>query len=270
MCYNVETIEDIERCEENGNAKIDLSHGELTYTGYDYYENNKLVGAYYVGEINEDGVFFLVKTDNPTPTIESGVMKCKILNNSSFYDGFINQIEKDYGNVNLKNNFYKSILSEVDYPHIETALAFAIIYFPMAGAVFLTIMCIIWLRIPELHPLSRQLLNFGTDKAGVIEEIDSQMNYGLLLKTKHFIVTKEYLIVTTLYGTEIVKTDFVRYISKHIIVKRNIKGRKKNRCVVTLSNPEKMYFEHVFKDEREVDEMLDILEKQCTNLVRNE
>ncbi len=270
MCYNVETIGDIERCEEKGNTKLELSHGELTYTGYDYYENDKLVGAYYIGEINEDGVFFLVKTNNPIPTIESGVIRCKILSNSSSYDGLVGQIEKDYGSVNLENNFYKSILSEVDYPYIETALAFAVIYFPMASAVFLTVMCIIWLRIPESHPLSRQLLHFGTDKRGVIEELDSQMNYGLLLKTKHFIVTKEYLIVTTWYNTEIVKADFVKYISKHIIVKRNTKEKRKNRCVITLSNPEKMYFEHIFKDEREVDEMLDILEKQCTNMVRNE
>ena len=150
---------------------------------------------------------------------------------------------------------YPRLISEIDYPYVYNIIVYVVIVLPMVVAVFIFCSSILFVFSPGKHPNGKQLLAFGTDKEAIIHEINSQIRHQLVMKTKHTLITKEYMIVKSLFVTDIIKIDYIQYISKHVNRKNIFTGRKKI-YKLTMSNPEKMFYEHNFVNQLEVDKIV--------------
>ena len=91
--------------------------------------------------------------------------------------------------------------------------------------------------------------------------LTSFLNNLYLLYSKHhynYYITDEYLVISNWRTTDFIRIDYIKYISKHVITKMH--GRKQVYRL-TMSNPEKMFYEHDFKLESCADEIMEALVK---------
>lgn len=244
-CHDAESIEEVQNWQEQECSNVRISIPQMKYTGYDYYEDGKQTGAYYYSFFEEQCVFFLIKTKEPEPVLENQVVKGKVLDDSASLDAMKHEFAKELGlEYEAFNAFVNPLLiSEVDYPYLETALLLLAIIVPYIVTGLIILCSIFWILQPYRHPSVRQLSEFG-DRRLVYEEICSQMKNRLVQHNFHYYVTEEYLVISNLYTTDFIRIDYIRYISRHIIQKK-----KKQVYRLTMSNPEKMFYEKDFDSE---------------------
>jgi hypothetical protein len=114
---------------------------------------------------------------------------------------------------------------------------------------------VVWTIQPEKHPSTKSLGEFG-DRTLVYQEIKSQLQRNELVHKYHYYFTDEYLILNNWFTTDFIRVDFIRYISKHVIRRANGKYQIYR---LTMSNPEKMFYEKDFRLENCVDEIMEEL-----------
>lgn len=74
------------------------------------------------------------------------------------------------------------------------------------------------------------------------------------------------MIYTTLTDTIIIKIAKILYISKHILPKKKWANKLTPSYKLTLSNQNEMLYEFVFHDEKEIDEIMNVLITLCPNI----
>lgn len=259
-CHTVSSLEEMQEwyVQHCYNVQYDVS--QLKYTGYDYYENETRIGAYYYTFVGDRCLFVLVKTKNPEAVIESRHIRGKILHDSAHLEAMIDEFVADTG---LEKDAFLSIvypmmLSEVDYPFFETMLIWMLIIVPYIISIATIFLCIAWMIQPYKHPSTKVFSDFG-DRQLVYQEIKSQLKWENVIHRYHYYFTKEYLIISDWFTTDFIRIDFIRYISKHVISKVN---GKRQIYRLTMSNPEKMFFEKDFKLEECADEIMEELIKR--------
>lgn len=266
--HQVTTIKELNSLEEEGYSNVKLSVKKATYLGYDYYVGNKLKGSYYYAILDDTPIVVLIEGKKRQLQIDDYVIKGKIIGNNADYEYIINNFSRDsgIGTDDLSNMFYGGIISEIDYPFIYTAFLYCLIIIPIMFTLGLIFANVIYVFYPYKHPLAKRLLAFGSNKEAVIYEIDSQMRNRMVMRTKHSIMTEEYVIIHTIFITEVIKIDYIKYISKHVETRKMIGFIKLVKYKLTISNPERMYFEYDFSDLVEVDKVIEELILLCPNL----
>lgn len=263
-CHTVSSLEEIKEQYGQHCYNVQYTVSELKYTGYDYYESERRIGAYYYTFIGDRCLFVLVKTKEPEPVIESRHIRGRILHDSAHLEAMIDEFVTDTG---LEKEAFMSIvyplmLSEVDYPLLETMLMWLLIIVPYIVSVVTIFLCIAWIARPYKHPSTRVFSDFG-DRQLVYQEIKSQMKWENVIHKYNYYFTSEYLILSGWFKTDFVRIDFIRYISKHVISSAN---GKRQIYRLTMSNPEKMFFEKDFNLEACADEIMEELIKRNPNI----
>ncbi len=266
--YAVSSIEELEQVEEYGFNNISMNIKKATYSGYDYYENNNRVGSYYYTIIDGKGLLVLIKGRQPLDILENYRLKGKIINNNPSLEYIITQFSKDTGleYSEIDNIIYSGIISEIDYPYVYNFLVYFMVLFPAIITILAVIANFVFMYYPHTHPQARQLLAFGTSKEEVINELNSQIRNRMVSKTKHSIITEEYIIIHNWITTNVIKIDYIKYISKHVNSTKLFKNRNKMVYKLTMSNPEKMFYEYDFYELEEIDTIIEQLIILCPNL----
>lgn len=258
-CRQIGTLEEMQEWYDRECYNVRMNGLQLRYTGYDYYEDGKQTGAYYYAFMEEECVFFLMKTKEPEPLMESVNLKGRLLKNSAGLDAMKSQFAEELGiEISAFESFVNPIMiSEIDYPYLEIFLMWLLIIIPYIVTITVIVMSIIWTIQPFRHPSCNSLTYLG-DRKLVYEEIKSQFKNRLIQHNYNYYLTEEYLIVNHLAKTDFVRVDFIRYISLQIMQKMN---GKKQVYRLSMSNPQKMFFEEYFDSKECADEIMEALVK---------
>lgn len=253
-CHRIETLEEMQDWYGRKCYNVQISIPQMKYTGYDYYEDGKQVASYYYAFVEDQCMFFLVKTKVPEAVLENEQVRGKLLQDSAGLDAvkleFSKELGLDYDAFDALVN--PIMLSEIDYPYLETVLLWILIIIPYIITISIIVFSVVWTIQPYRHPSTRQLSDFG-DRRLVYEEIRSQLNNRLIQHNYNYYLTDEYLVISNWGTTDFIRIDYIRYISRHVIVKLN--GRKQVYRL-TMSNPEKMFYENDFDSEACADEIM--------------
>lgn len=252
--HKIEQLTDLDKWYGKRAYNVTVNPLQLKYTGYNYYEDERLTGAYYYSFMENTCVFFLIKTKNPEPVIENVTVRGKMLKDSAtaeaMKNGFSQELGLDYNDLNTFVN--PILISEPDYPYLEIILMWIVLILPSVGACAIIVSSIVWTIRPERHPATRQLSEIG-DRRLVYEEVQSQFKNRMLQHNYNYYVTEDYLIISHWMTTDFIRIDFIRYISKHVIQKMH---GKRQVYRLTMSNPEKMFYERDFHSESCADEIM--------------
>lgn len=255
-CHDVDTMEEIREWYEKGCYNVKIRIPQLKYTGYDYYEDEKRTGAYYYTFIDNQCVFFLVRTKSPEASMERVMIQGRVIGDSvsliAMKSEFSKELGLDYDSFDALVN--PLLLSEVDYPYMEILLMWLLLILPYIVTAGIIVLSVIWTIQPYQHPSVRALSEFG-ERRLVYQEVKSQCKNRLVQHNYNYYITDEYLVISNLATTDFVRIDYIRYISCHVITKMN--GKQVYR--LTMSNPEKMFYEKDFASETCADEIMTTL-----------
>ncbi|MCM1272995.1 MAG: hypothetical protein NC225_02980 [Clostridium sp.] len=244
---------------KNHTGNVTYQVTDLKYTGLDYYVDGKLKGAYYYYMTDGNLVFFLMRTDKPEASVSKRV-KGTIVRDNVSADYIVNQLSMEAGLSDdlLKNYTCEYIISEMDYPYLFIFMVYLLFLTPIIiCAIILGYTMCVWTN-PSMHPQSRQLLAYGTPK-DVIAELDNQLKNSLIYKSGNIYITMEYMVVSYLTKTDVVRLDAIRYLSKDIIEKKMGFGKKREVFRLTMENPDKMYYEVDFGSEEITDIVMEYI-----------
>lgn len=232
----------------------------LYYTGFDYYVDNKLKGAYYYSVENERLIMFLVKTDKPQMYIEQTELKGKIIKDSMSTNHIMNQfaLKNDLNSELLQDYCSEYIISEPDYPYAYVTLVYVFFASPIIICVLVFIYTLLVWSNPVMHSQSRQLAEYG-EPGAIIEELNLQLKNRLVYRKNNIYITEDYMIVNYLTKTDVIKLDYIKYLSKNIIERYNVFGKSTKLYRLTMSNPEKMFYEVDFAGEELIDDVIDYI-----------
>jgi phage shock protein PspC (stress-responsive transcriptional regulator) len=231
---------------------------KLNYTGVNYLEDGKLVGAYYYN-IDDDGLnFFLIETDSPEQFIDSISLRGKVVKNEIMVNYIMDRFEESTDvNSDMVAGFASSYMISVpDYPYRFIMLIYVVIFIPIiAGTLIVAYTLLIWM-MPQIHPQTRQLVEYG-DVRTVIKELDDELKNKLIFRHGNIYVTDNYLVVSYTVKTDVIKLDLVKYMSKNIV--EDYKGFNRSDDVyrITFSNPEKLFYEIDLVGEELADTIVD-------------
>lgn len=258
-CRQIGTLKEMQEWYDLECYNVRMNGLQLRYTGYDYYEDGKQTGAYYYAFMEEECVFFLMKTKEPEPLMESVNIKGRLLKNSAGLDAMKGQFAEELGiETSAFESFVNPIMiSEIDYPYLEIFLMWLLIIIPYIITVTVIVMSIIWTIQPFRHP-SCNALNYLGDRRLVYDEIKSQFKNRMIQHKYNYYLTDEYLIINHWAKTDFIRVDFIRYVSLHVMQKMN---GKKQVYRLSMSNPQKMVFEEYFDSKECADEIMEALIK---------
>lgn len=225
---------------------------DLYYTGFDYYVNGEIEGAYYYTMNQGNMLMFLIRTDDPQIEIDSITVKGKIIRDVVSTEHILNRLSSKNG-IDLKrlqDYCCEYMISEPDYPLAFISMVYVFFYSPVVICVLVFIYTLlVWIN-PLLHSQSRQLAAYG-DPGAIIEELDIQLTKRLLFKKNNIYITADYMIVSYLTRTDVIRLDYIKYLSKNLVED----GKHRNGPVyrLTMSNPDKMFYEVDFTSEELID-----------------
>lgn len=262
-CVDIGNIENMgQRMEVLYNAdtrNVKYIARELNYTGFDYYVDGKIKGAYYYTFNSGKMLVFLVKTNKPEMFIDELELKGRIIKDSVSTSHIINQFADSEGlDVTLFEGYCKEfVLSELDYPYAYITMIYVCFVAPIVACVLIILYTfVVWVN-PSLHGQSKQLEEYG-EVSEVIKEINTQLRRRLLFKKNNIYITDDYMIVNYLATTDIIKLDDIKFMSKNIVKKGNLF----NRGIIyrlTLSDPERLFYEVDFVKEELIDEVVEYI-----------
>lgn len=257
-CHTVESLDDMKSWYEKRCYIVRYNDLELKYTGYDYYENDKRLGAYYYSFIDDECLFVLVKTHNPEPILKNESICGRMMSDSAHLGAMIELFVTDTGldKESFSSVVYPIMISEIDYPLRKMLLIWVFIITPFVISLSFIVMAFTWVIRPFTHPSTKKLAEIG-DRFLVYQELNSQLQREDVVHNYHYYFTENYLILNNLFTTDFIRIDFIRYISKHITMRG-----KRQIYRITMSNPEKMFFEKDFRLEKCADEIMEELIKR--------
>ncbi len=259
-CHDVATMTDADitlglmYAEKTTNVSYEAKN--LYYTGFDYYVDDKLSGAYYYTQVGNRYLMLLVKTDNPSMEIAERTVKGRIQRDSLTADHIISGLAQETGMdpAHVANLVSEYIISEPEYPYAYVIMIYVFFALPIAIAVIILIYTFAVLLKPALNGQARQLRVYG-DPSEVIADLNKEMRRKLAMKQNNIYVTENYLIISHIAKTEVIKIDAVQYISKNEAEgHRTLRGAPAYR--LTLSTPGKLFYEIDFDNEEIVDEII--------------
>lgn len=232
---------------------------DLNYTGFDYYVDGKIKGAYYYTFSGENIVMFLVKTDAPAMFIDEIELKGRIVKDSISTEHIIKQFldSKQIDQTMFEGYCKEYILSELDYPYAYIAMIYVCFIVPIIACVLIIVYTVMIFVNPTIHSQTKQLEEYGLVEEE-IKTIDEQLKERLLLRKGNVFVTDDYLLVNYLTRTDVIKLDEIKFMSKNLIQKGQFIFKKKY-FRLTLSDPERLFFEVDFSDEALVDHVVDCI-----------
>lgn len=258
------TVADMENYEANigqlyldNTTNVEVTVTDLYYTGFDYYVDGEIKGAYYYSTVTDKMTLYLINTKEPLSYIEKTVVKGKIIRDNISTEHIINRLatENDMEAELIKGYCFDYIISEPDYPHSYIIMLYVFFLMPiMVCSLILVYTVVIWYN-PSIHTQSKQLAEYGDIKT-IIEELNVQLKNHLLFKKNNIYITKDYMIVNYFIRTDVIKLDFVKYLSKNLVEKNEFPRGIVEVFRLTMSNAENIFYEVDFVSEDLIDDVV--------------
>lgn len=247
---------------ESGAANVKYVARNLKYTGFEYLVDNKVKGGYYYSIINKKMMIFLINTKEPPMEIDSIELKGRIIKDNVSTDYIINQfaLENNIEPSELKGYCSEYVISEPDYPYIHILLVYIIFITPIIICTFIVFHTLFVWACPTFHNQAKQLEEFG-NISEVIKEINSELAMPDMVRRKNIYVTENYMVISYLSKTDVIKLDNIKYLSKNIVGKSGILNRGKVYYRLTMSNPEILFYELDFVREDVIDDIIEKIRK---------
>lgn len=230
----------------------------LYYSGYDYYIDGKLKGAYYYSTDNGYMSFFIIETTAPQSFIAECTVKGEIIKDNISVTHIVNKLVSTAGiKEELVENYYTNyVISELDYPAARISLVYLLCFAPVVVCGLLILYLLLIIINPAMHSQSQQLEIYG-DVCQEIKELNYELKKKLLYKRGNVYITHNYMVVSYLLKTIVIKLDEVKYMSKNLADKKV--GIRKQATVyrLTISNPGILFYEIDFEEEEFIDEVVE-------------
>jgi hypothetical protein len=243
---------------QSGRTNVIYEAKDLSYSGVDYLEDGKLKGAYYYNIDNGGLNFFLIKTESPEETIDSILYKGKVVNNEIMVGYIMNQLEGSTSVYpDMVDGFVSSyVISELAYPYRYIILIYVLILVPVIAGILIVVYTLLIWMVPKLHPQTRQLIKYG-DVKSIVNELDDELKNKLIFRHGNVYITENYMVVSYIARTDVIKLDLVKYMSKNLI--EDYQGLHRDAPVyrITFSNPEKLFYEVDLMGEELADTVVD-------------
>ncbi|MGN0436567.1 MAG: hypothetical protein ACI4D8_08065 [Wujia sp.] len=234
---------------EKGHTNVLYEAENLYYTGFDYFVDQKKEGAYYYCIQDNQIYVFLIDTKNPEQKLDKVELKGKIIKDTIAPAHIMSELAGDndvYDNL-VEGILCPYVISEPDYPHKLVVTVYLFFFSPIIICVLIFIYTIvIWVN-PSIHSQSRQLEVYG-NVPEIIKDLNKQLKYHLFFRKHNVYITKDYVVVNYLTRTDVIRIDFIRYLSKNL-TDSNVPFRKKKVYRLTMSNPDKIFYEVDFTSE---------------------
>lgn len=260
-CNSIGNIENvvqrIEDLYDAGTTNVKYTAKNLYYTGFDYYVDGKIEGAYYYMMDKNHMMLFLIKTRDPKMTIDSITIKGTIVKDVVSTEHILNRLTAETGMDFSWMEEYccDYLVSEPDYPYSFIIMVYVFFYSPIIICVLIFVYTLlVWVN-PLLYPQSRQLAVYG-EPAAIIEELNLQLRNRLRFKRNNIYITDDYMIVSYVMKTDVIRLDYIRYLSKNLIEDGHRFRRHGNIYRLTMSNPDKLFCEVNFNSEALIDEVI--------------
>ena len=266
QCHSIATMTDADitlglmYAEKTTN--VEYSAENLHYTGFDYYVDGELSGAYYYTKVGGKYLMLLVKTDNPPMKIDEKLVKGRIKKDKLTADHIVTgfALESGMDPALVENMTSDYVISEPEYPYAYVIMIYVFFAMPAFVALIIVIYTLLVCIQPSMNTQARQLREYG-DPAEVIAEINSEMRRKLLFRKNNIYVTENYLVVSYLSKTDAIKLDEVQYISKNE-VERKKAFRRSPVYRLTLSTPGRIFYEVDFSNESLIDDVIFHIENE--------
>lgn len=241
----------------NNTTNVELTVKDLYYTGFDYYVDGEIEGAYYYSTATEKLSIYLIKTSEPESYIEETVIKGKIIKDDISAEHIINRFAEDNGlDVELLDGYcFDYIISEPDYPHAYITMLYVFFLMPIVVCALILIYTIVIWYNPSIHSQCKQLANYG-EIGAIIDELNVQLKNHLLFKKNKIYITKDYLIVNYFIRTDVVKLDYIKYLSKNLVEKKEFPRGTREVFRLTMSDPDSIFYEVDFVSEEFIDDVV--------------
>lgn len=260
-CNNIGNIENVgQRIEElydAGTTNVKYTAKNLYYTGFDYYVDGEIQGAYYYMMDRSYMMLFLIKTQNPKMTIDSITIKGAIVKDVVSTEHILNRLTAETG-MNfawMQEYCCEYLVSEPDYPYSYIVMVYVFFYSPIVICVLIFVYTLLVWANPLMHPQSRQLAVYG-EPGAIIEELDLQLRNRLRFKRNNIYITDDYMIVSYLTKTDVIRLDYILYLSKNLVEGAHHFRRHGDIYRLTMSNPDKLFCEVNFSSETLIDEVI--------------
>lgn len=236
---------------------VEYQTENLYYTGYDYYIDGKLKGAYYYNLDSKYMNFFIIKTDNPKLFIAEHKVKGKIIEDNISVKHIAEKMASATGlSEDMVENYYSQlVISEIDYPTAYIVLVYVLCLSPVIACGLIILYTLLIIINPAMHSQSEQLANYGNIKY-VIKDLNRELRRNLVYKRNNVYITDNYIVISHFLKTEVVKLDMIKYLSKNIVDKKVGIGKTEEVYRITMSNPGILFYEVDFYDEEFVDQVV--------------
>ncbi len=263
-CHDINDSKDkevrINQLYEESTTNISVKAENLYYTGFDYYVDNQIKGAYYYSMDESKMMLYLVKTEKPEAFIEKLQLKGKIIKDTVSREHIIYQLATENNlDVDMVEKYFGTyIISQPDYPYSLIGLVYIFFATPIIICVLIIAYALlVWVN-PVIHSQSKQLSAYGEPMA-IIDELNIQLKSHLVYCKKNIYITADYMIVNYLTRTDVIKLDYIKYLSKNLIRKNTLLEKNKEIYRLTMSNPEKMFYEVDFVNEEFIDDVVNYI-----------
>ena len=264
----VNSIQELSTVADSGNGCVKLSAPSLTFTGYVYKEKDKTKGGYYYTFIENKCLFVLVKNHKLPQKIEKAVFKGTVEENEgTIFQSFLQEFSKDSSldSDTLTQISVPYYVNEINYPYLSHILLWGVLLIPLLLSIINILIVIYFCFHPEKNDIGKNLTSYG-DISYYIKTINMQCYHSLVYRNTNILITDDYMIYTTLTDTYIIKIAKILYISKHILPRRKWENKLTPSYKLTLSNHDELLYEFIFHDEKEIDEIMNVLITLCPNI----
>lgn len=252
-----DSIDTIENLYKNNTKNVIKTVKGMQYTGFNYYVDDKIKGAYYYCMDKDSLDIYLISTENPDNMVVDKKIKGKIVRDDITLEHIMQRLAGESGldSVFLMEYVSPYIISELDYPNSYVVMMNVFFIVPIIlGALILLYTILIWF-IPRLHPQCRQLLQYG-DVDTIIEELNSQLRTQLIFRKNGVYITKDYMLVNYFNRTDVIKLDCIKYMSKNLVEKRELLSGVDEVYRLTMSDAESIFYEVDFVKEELIDDVV--------------
>jgi hypothetical protein len=162
----------------------------------------------------------------------------------------------------LKAVTYDYVISEVDYPYVFYTIVKAAFYIAITIIILSVIEAFIYIICPWLHPQIRRVRKIK-NKRLMVGDINRSIHDTTIYHSRNVTITRKYMIITSLFRTDIIVLRDIEVVSKHKERKRLcLPGAERDVYKIIISNSEDMFYEHEFYDESIADSIMQIIQKR--------
>ena len=264
--FNSVRCSDKSKLEENillGHTSLEINTEGLVFSGFEYYENDKLAGKYYLYMTDQKIYLVLVREKNSFFDFFKGVdrkttipetIKIKVVKDENTVSYVMHRYAKEMGkDQNVFDGYFSScILDEVAFPENAIFILVLAKYATLALMLITLVYMLLALINPLLNFMSKDIKQIAKirnmNKKDVFNEIDDEVRNGLIFARDDFYITKNYALSISASKIEIIYIDNIKNLSiTDVFVKKFLK-KKIRMGRLAGTDQQSFYFQHDFYD----------------------